>query len=138
MSGDEPSASELLASRSWYKHGNHQGTTVWRHARTALTPEYPRWVHEGSRCEQPDCNGRNYPYKLDKYDTGVDVPEDYWEQGVDAPSADAHAGEFICDICGAMGVIALEEVVRSRDDVPAAVNHPNVIPLFGERRRTKT
>tara|TARA_R110001592_G_scaffold56998_2_gene173384 strand:- start:804 stop:1046 length:243 start_codon:yes stop_codon:yes gene_type:complete len=77
------------------------------------------------------------PYKLNRLDSGLDVPADYWEQGVFRPEADAHAGEAICSACLAMIVIGLDEVQLHKDDVPAALRGSGVIPLFGARDLVK-
>tara|TARA_Y100001972_G_scaffold37892_1_gene46610 strand:- start:151 stop:438 length:288 start_codon:yes stop_codon:yes gene_type:complete len=90
-------------------------------------------MHEGSPCEQEGCEGRMSPYKIDKLDSGVAVPADYWDQGFISPEADAHAGEAICSACSAMVVIGLDEVQLHKDDVPAALRGDGVIPLFGAR-----
>mgnify|MGYP003633980199 CR=1 FL=1 len=136
MTGDNPS--DLIPCPEWYTEGSHPGTTVWRHARTALTPGWPRWIYEGSPCEQEGCRGSRVPYKLDKHDSGLDVPADYWEQGVTRPEADAHAGAAICSDCPSMVVIGLDEVQLHKDDVPAALRGNGVIPLFGARDLTQT
>lgn len=129
--------SDLIPCREWYAEGTHPGTKVWRHARTTLTPAWPRWIHEGSPCEVESCEGRMVPYKLDRMDSGLDVPAEYWEQGVTSPEADAYAGEAICSACSATTVIGLDEVQLHKDDVPAALRGDGVIPLFGAREMVK-
>jgi hypothetical protein len=130
-------SSDLIPKRAWYVEGCHAGTSVWRHARTPLTPEWPRWIHEGSPCEVEGCAGRRVPYKLSADDTGLDVPADYWAQSVTEPEVDAYAGEAVCSDCSAMTVIGLDEVQLHKDDVPAANRGDNVIPLFGVREMVK-
>ncbi len=129
--------SDLIPCREWYGKGTHPGTKVWRHARTALTPDWPRWVHEGCSCEVEGCAGRMVPYKLDKDDTGLDIPADYWMQGITRPEPDAYAGEAVCSQCSATTVIGLDEVQLHKDDVPAALRGDGIIPLFGAREMVK-
>lgn len=135
--------SDLLPPPEHYTRGTHPGTSVWRHARTALTPDWPRWIYEGSRCAVSDdsdpepCPGRRVPYKLGPEDHGLVTVEDFNESST-APAPDVHAGDWICDTCAAEGVISLAEVQQHADDVPAALRGDNVLPLFGRRELEAT
>lgn len=124
--------SDLLPDERHYLAGNHPGTGVWRHARTPLTPEYPRWAGEGMTCEVVGCNGKLTTYKLCPTDTGVDPLED-WAETSSAPDGDSYAGDWICSRCFRVGAIALREVRQYRDDIPRRPAEENIIPLFGPR-----
>jgi hypothetical protein len=124
---------DLLPSRDHYTSGCHPGTDLWRHARTALTPEWPRWIGEGSSCDGAECDGKRTTYKLSASDTGLDVVEDYAETGT-TPDRDATAGGWICDGAGHhSGIIGLDEVQHHCDDIPPALPRGLVLPLFGPR-----
>ena len=124
--------SDLLPPPEHYVAGSHPGTDIWRHARTPLTPAWPRWIYEGSACTLDDCDGERVPYKLFAQDHGVCTLADF-EESTTAPAPDVHAGDWICSACHAEGVIPLAEVQQGPDDVPAALRGSNVIPLFGRR-----
>ncbi len=124
--------SDLLPGEVHYLASNHPGTEVWRHARTPLTPAYPRWAGEGMTCEVEGCDGRLTTYKLCPTDTGID-PLEEWELTGSEPNADSYAGDWICSRCHATGAIALREVQQHRDDVPRRPAEDNVVPLFGPR-----
>lgn len=140
---------DLLPSREWYATGAHPGTDTWRHARTALMPDYPRWRAEGSPCPgartedeetgevtYAGCPGRRVPDKQGPADSGLTTPAELAECGM-ANTPDATAGGWVCD--GPQrgggpshnGVISMGEVRQSRDDIPAADDSDNVIALFG-------
>ena len=124
--------SDLLPAEVHYLASNHPGTGVWRHARTPLTPAYPRWAGEGMSCEDTGCNGRLTTYKLCPTDTGIDTLEE-WEQTGSEPNADSYAGDWICSHCYATGAIALREVQHHRDDALPDAVYDNVVPLFDTR-----
>ena len=124
--------SDLLPDVRHYLGGNHPGTGVWRHARTPLTPAYPRWAGEGMTCEVEGCEGTLTTYKLCPTDTGIDPIQD-WEDTGSAPDGDSYAGDFICSACLCTGAIALREVRQHRDDIPRRPAEDNVVPLFGPR-----
>ena len=124
--------SDLLPAEVHYLASNHPGTGVWRHARTPLTPAYPRWAGEGMSCEEPGCDGKLTTYKLCPTDTGIDPLED-WEMTGSEPAGESYAGDWICSRCHATGAIALREVQQHRDDVPRRPGEENVVPLFGPR-----
>lgn len=106
----------LLPDRDWYLKGKHPGTNVWRHARTDLTPAYPRWVNEGSACE---CGGTLTTYKFDSMDTGVSGPDLH-----DCPSSDATAGYSVCDTCYAQTCIPLCEVDAGQPGTNNVISFP--------------
>ena len=124
--------SDLLPEDRYYLGGKHPGTDVWRHARTPLTPAYPRWSGEGMSCEVEGCEGTLTTYKLCPTDTGVDSLDD-WAETSSAPDGDSYAGEWICSCCFRVGAIALREVRQHRDDIPRQPSQDNVVPLFGPR-----
>ena len=122
--------SDLLPDRDWYLKGTHPGTDVWRHARTHLTPSWPAWTGEGSRCTDDDCHGRRTTYKDGLLDTGLDTLEDYADSSTE-PTPDSIAGHWICSVCFRQGAIALDEVRQHANDVPQGTGRGHVIPLFG-------
>lgn len=124
--------SDLLPGSDHYTAGKHPGTDVWRHARTPLTPAYPRWAGEGMTCDKPTCDGRLTTYKLSPTDTGLDTLED-WAETSSNPIADSYAGDWVCSGCFDSGPIAVREVQQGRNDVPRRPSDDNVVPLFGPR-----
>ena len=124
--------SDLLPGSTHYTAGKHPGTNVWRHARTPLTPAYPRWAGEGMTCDKPTCDGRLTTYKLSPTDSGLDTLEE-WAETSSSPIADSYAGDWICSGCFDSGPIALREVQQARNDVPRREHEDNVVPLFGPR-----
>lgn len=122
--------SDLLPGRDWYLKGTHPGTDVWRHARTHLTPSWPAWTGEGSRCTDDDCHGRRTTYKDGVLDTGLDTLEDYADSSTE-PTPDSIAGHWICAVCFRQGAIALDEVRQHVNDVPQGTGRGHVVPLFG-------
>jgi len=124
--------SDLLPGSDHYTAGKHPGTGIWRHARTPLTPAYPRWAGEGMTCDKPTCDGKLTTYKLCPTDTGLDTLED-WAETTSNPIADSYAGDWICSGCFGSGPIAVREVQQARNDVPRRPSEDNVVPLFGPR-----
>ena len=121
-----------MSADDQYLAGDHPGTDIWRHARTPLTPAYPRWAGEGITCPVEGCDGLLTTYKLDAHDPGVDsMPE--WRSTTSAPDGDSYAGDWICSGCLQVGRIALREVQQHRDDIPRRDVEDNIIPLFGPR-----
>lgn len=93
---------DLLPHREWYLKGTHPGTDTWRHARTPLTPAFPRWGGEGMIC--PVCkDGRLTTYKTEMTDSGITMPEQCCE-------FDITVGYSICSTCYAQQVISVSEI----------------------------
>ena len=119
---------DIIPAENHYLTSNHPGTGVWRHARTALTPEYPRWMGEGTPCRQNGCEGSLQTYKLCPTDTGVDAPDE-WRLTGSIPHSSSHAGDWICDACYTVGPIMLREVIASPGETIDDMTLDNVINL---------